>query len=301
MSDRSTIPKPSAGGMTDVLDVPMVDSHVHLWDPARFRMPWIDDNAPLRQRFELREFTAHTDGLPVEAVVYLQVDVTPAYGLLEARWAAAQAERDRRVAGIVAFAPLEDGLVASSYLDALAQIGTPLKGIRRLIQGEPDPEFHVRPDFLAGLRLLPKYGLSFDICIRHDQLARTIEMVRACPETAFVLDHVAKPDIKGHRLEPWQAQLTELAELPNIVCKVSGMVTEADHAHWTPAELEPYVAHVLAVFGEDRVLFGGDWPVVTLAASYQRWVSTLDSLTSHLRPEPRRTLWADNARRVYRL
>ena len=287
--------------MTDALDFPIVDSHVHLWDPHRFRMPWLDDNARLRQPFGLTEFVEHTDGLPVEAIVYLQVDVTPAYGLLEATWAADQAERDSRVAGVVAWAPLEDGMVARSYLDVLAKLGKPLKGIRRLIQSEPDPDFHVRADFLDGLRLLPKYGLSFDICIRHDQLARSIDMVRACPETAFVLDHLAKPDVKGHRLEPWRAQMAELAELPNVVCKVSGLVTEADHAHWTPAELEPYVAHVLAVFGEDRVLFGGDWPVVTMAASYRQWVTTLDQFTSNLRPIPRQKLWADNARRVYRL
>jgi L-fuconolactonase len=282
-------------------DFPIVDSHVHLWDPKRFRMPWIDDIPPLRQPFELNEYSEHTQGLPVEAMVYLQVDVTPAYGLLEASWAAAQAERDPRLLGLVAYAPLEDGLVASSYLDALKKTGPLVKGIRRLIQAETDPEFHVRPDFLDAVRLLPKYGLSFDICIRSDQLARSIDLVRACPETAFVLDHLGKPEVKAHVLDPWRAQISELAELPNVVCKVSGLVTEADHAHWTPAELEPYVAHVLAAFGEDRVLFGGDWPVVTLAASYKRWVSTLEGLTSNLQPDAQKKLWGDNARRVYRL
>jgi L-fuconolactonase len=282
-------------------DFPIVDSHVHLWDPRRFRMPWIDDIPPLRHPFELTEYSEHTQGLRVEAMVYLQVDVTPAYGVLEATWAAEQAKRDPRLLGIVAYAPLEDGLVASSYLDALKKTGPLLKGIRRLIQAETDPEFHVRPDFLAGVRLLPKYDLSFDICIRSDQLARSIDLVRACPETAFVLDHLGKPEIKAHVLDPWRAQISELAELPNVVCKVSGVVTEADHAQWTPADVEPYVSHVLAAFGEDRVLFGGDWPVVTLAASYQRWVSTLESLTPNLRPDAKRKLWGDNARRVYRL
>ncbi len=264
-------------------------------------MPWLDDNAPLHQPFGLAELAEHTHGLPVEAIVYMQVDVTPAYGLLEAAWALAQAEHDPRVAGVVAWAPLEDGHVVSSYLDALAKLGQPLKGIRRLIQSEPDPNFHVRPAFLDALRLLPRYGLSFDICVRHQQLRRTIDMVRACPETAFVLDHLAKPDVKSHRLDPWRAEMAELAELPNVVCKLSGLVTEADDAHWTPADLEPYVSHVLATFGEDRVLFGGDWPVVTMAATYGRWVSVLDSLTSGLEPSARRKLWADNARRVYRL
>jgi L-fuconolactonase len=300
-SGRPTIPKLSAGDVTDMLDVPIVDSHLHLWDPRRFRMPWIDDNAHLRQPFGLAEFSEHSQGLAVEAMVYLQVDVTPSYGLLEATWAVEQAERDSRLAGIVAWAPLEDGRVATSYLDALTKIGKPLKGIRRLMQAEADPDFPIRADLLDGVRLLPKYGLSFDICIRHDQLARTIDMVRACPETAFVLDHLGGPDVKNHRLEPWRAQIAELAEFSNVVCKVSGVVSQADHDHWTPADVEPYVSHVLAVFGEDRVLFGGDWPVVTLAASYRRWVSTLDDLTSNLQPDARRKLWADNARRVYRL
>ena len=116
-----------------------------------------------------------------------------------------------------------------------------------------------------------------------------------------VLDHHGKPNVRAGQLEPWRDQITELAELPNVVCKVSGLVTEADHAHWTVADLKPYVLHVLDAFGEDRVLFGGDWPVVTMAASYGQWVTSLDQLTSHLSSSARRKLWADNARRVYRL
>ena len=279
-------------------DVPVVDAHVHLWDPARFRMPWLDDNPRLNHAFGPGEYTRATDGLGVEAVVYVQVDVTPAYGLLEARWAAAQGSL---VAGIVAYAPIEDGSTVRTYLDALLQIDPRIKGVRRLIQSESDPEFHLRPGFLTGLRLLPDYGLSFDICIRHDQLARSIQMVRACPDVSFVLDHLGKPNVQAGQLEPWQDQIAELAELPNVMCKVSGLVTEADHTHWTVADLQPYVLHVLDAFGADRVLFGGDWPVVTMAASYSQWVTSLDQLTSHLSPAARQKLWADNARRVYRL
>ena len=279
-------------------DVPIVDAHVHLWDPGRFRMPWLDGNALLNRAFGSSEFARASDGLGIEAVVYVQVDVTPAYGLLEARWAAAQGTL---VAGIVAYAPIEDGATARTYLEALLQIDPRIKGVRRLIQSEADPEFHLRPDFLAGLRLLPSYGLSFDICIRHDQLARSIQMVRACPEVSFVLDHLGKPNVKAGQLEPWRDQIAELAELPNVVCKVSGVVTEADPTHWTVADVKPYVLHVLEAFGEDRVLFGGDWPVVTMAASYHQWVTSLDQITSHLSPAARHKLWADNARRVYRL
>src|SRR5438067_10039771 len=132
--------------------------------------------------------------------MYVEVDVRPAYGLIEARWAAEQAEHHPLIAGIVASAPLEDGAPVSSYLDALRQIGPRIKGVRRLIQSEADPEFQIRPRFLEGLRLLPSYGMSFDICIRHDQLARSIQMVRACPETSFVLDHHGKPNVKGGQL-----------------------------------------------------------------------------------------------------
>jgi L-fuconolactonase len=259
-------------------------------------MPWIDGDARLDRGYGRADLAQASAGLTLEAIVYVQVDVMPAYGLLEARWAAEQ-DPD----AIVAWAPLEDGAVASSYLDALVAIDPRIKGVRRLIQSEPDPDFPIRPGLLEGLRLLPKYGLSFDICIRHEQLARSVEMVRACPETSFVLDHLAKPGVKAGLLDPWREHISALADLPNVVCKVSGLVTEADHAHWTPADLAPYVAHVLSAFGEDRVLFGGDWPVVTQAATYLDWVHTLADLTASRSAEANRKLWRDNARRVYRL
>jgi L-fuconolactonase len=274
----------------------IVDSHVHLWDPRRFRMPWLDDNSALRRPFGLAEFAEHTRGVPVDTLVYVQVDATPAYGLLEARAAVEQ-----NVAGVVAWAPVEDGAIAASYLDALTEMGSRIKGVRRLLQSEDDPEFLIAPSFLEGLRILPRYGLSFDICIRNDQLARSIDMVRACPETQFILDHLGKPNAREHRLQPWRDQLTELSALPNVVCKISGLVTEADHASWSIEDVEPYVSHALEVFGEERVLFGGDWPVVTLASTYRRWVDTLEELTRNLSPTAKRNLWADNARRVYRL
>ncbi|MCA1645969.1 MAG: amidohydrolase family protein [Chloroflexi bacterium] len=279
-------------------DGAVIDAHVHLWDPRRFRMPWLEDNTRLNRAFGPTEFARDRAGLDVEAVVYVQVDVTPAYGLLEARWAA---EQGPLVAGIVAWAPIEDGATVRTYLNELRAISPRIRGVRQLIQSESDPDFPVRPGILEGLRLLPEYGLSFDICIQHHQLARTIEMVRACPETFFVLDHLGKPNVKDRQLAPWREQISELAELPNVVCKVSGLVTEADHTQWTAADLQPYVLHVVQAFGEDRVLFGGDWPVVTMAASYRTWTSSLEQLTAHLSPAARRKLWADNARRVYRL
>lgn len=280
---------------------PMIDAHVHLWDPQRFRIPWIDGSELLNRRYLLDEYRAHTAGLPIEAFVYLQVEVAPAYALLEAQFVAELAAEEPRLRGIVAWAPLEDGECARSYLAALTRDAPLVKGVRRIVQGEPDPRFCLRPGFVRGTQLLPEYGLSCDICINHTQLASTIELVRQCPEVQFILDHIAKPNIRSGLREPWFAEMAELAELPNVICKISGVTTEADHAGWTPDQIAPYVRHALAVFGEDRVAFGGDWPVVLLAAEYRRWAGTLDALTADMGEDARRKLWAENARRFYRL
>jgi L-fuconolactonase len=264
-------------------------------------MSWLDGDTLLNKRYDLAEYREHTRGIDVEAMVYVQVDVEPPYGLLEAQWVAERAAAEPRLQGIVAWAPVEYGERSRAFLDALAAVPGPIKGVRRLLQGEPDPAFCLRPDFVRGVQILPEYGFSFDICIREHQLASAVELVRRCPETSFMLDHIGKPRIKEHLLDPWRAQIEELAALPNVMCKVSGLVTEADHRGWTPDDLAPYVAHVLAAFGEDRVAFGGDWPVALLASPYRRWVETLDALTAHLTPTAKRKLWAENARRFYRL
>ncbi|HWQ16187.1 MAG TPA: amidohydrolase family protein [Roseiflexaceae bacterium] len=282
-------------------DHPIVDAHLHLWDPRRFRMTWLDGNELLDRPYGLAEYRAHTGGLDIAAMVYLQVDVEPAYGLLEARWAAEQAREDPRIGAIVAYAPVEHGEVARSYLEALVAVDPRVRGVRRILQGEADPQFCLRPGFVRGVQILPEYGLSFDICIYHHQLPAAVELVRRCPQTSFMLDHLAKPDIRGRALDPWREHMRQMAALPNVLCKISGAVTEADHQRWQAEDLRPYVDHALACFGEDRVCFGGDWPVVLLASSYRRWVETLDALTAHLSPDARRKLWAENAQRFYRL
>lgn len=125
--------------------------------------------------------------------------------------------------------------------------------------------------------------------------------MRQCPGVTFILDHIAKPDIRNGALEPWREHIAALARLPNVACKISGVATEADHARWTVDDLAPYIRHALAVFGEDRVMFGGDWPVALLATSYRRWVETLATLTVDFSPEAQRKLWSENAHRIYRL
>jgi L-fuconolactonase len=280
---------------------PIVDSHVHLWDPTRFRMPWLDGNERIGKPFGLPEFREHAAGIEVEGIVYLQVEVTPPYALLEAQWVADQPADGPPILGIVPWAPLEDGDRARSFLDALVAIDPRIKGIRRLYQSEPDLDFCIRPDFIRGVQILPEYGLSFDLGVFNQHLKNTITLVRACPDVSFVLDHIGKPDIKGGMQQPWQDEIRTLASFPNVVCKVSGMVTEADPDGWTVADLRPYVEHVLDAFGEDRVMFGGDWPVVLMASPYRRWVESLDEITAGLSDTAKRKLWNQNAKRFYRL
>jgi predicted TIM-barrel fold metal-dependent hydrolase len=282
-------------------ELSIVDAHVHLWDPDYLRIAWLDGVEMLNKPYGLAEYRAHTEGFDIAAMVYVQVEAVPAYGLLEARWVADRACEDPRIQAIVAWAPVEYGAHARAYLEALVQTDPRVKGVRRLIQTEADPAFCLQPDFVRGVQLLAHYGLSFDLGINHRQLRAATELVRRCPETSFILDHLAMPDIKAGRLDPWRDQLHALAGLPNVFCKISGVLSGADHEHWTANDLAPYIAHAIEVFGENRIVFGGDWPVVLLASSYRRWVETLDALTAQLTPIARRKLWAENARRFYRL
>jgi L-fuconolactonase len=284
-----------------MLELPVVDAHVHLWEVPQFPRLWLDQLPTLNHLFGLADYQDQTTGLPITAMVYVETGVAPPYALLEAQWAVSLARTDPRLQGVVAAAPLDDGLQVRPHLEALSALGPLVKGVRRNLQDERDPDVCLRPAFVQGVRLLAAYGFSFDICIRHDQLPAVTALVHECPAVSFVLDHLGKPPIQARQLDPWRDRLAALAASPNVVCKMSGLVTEADWHQWQPEDLAPFVAHALAAFGPSRVLFGSDWPVVTLASSCRRWVETLGALTAQLSPDDRRQLWGENARRWYRL
>ena len=255
----------------------------------------------LNRRHGPEDFSERTAGVDVDKLVFVEVDVALGKHLDEARWVAETAGADQRIRAIVASIPLENGTAAEADIVAFAAM--PLaRGVRRLIQPHVgEPGWCLKQDFVDGIRLLPKYGLSFDICILHPQIGDTIELVRRCPDVSFILDHIGKPGIKAGLREPWWSGIGELARLSNVICKISGVVTEADHAAWTYDEVAPYIAHAIDCFGFDRVAFGGDWPVCELAAGYSAWVDLLDRVTAGT-PEPDlRKLYRENAARFYRL
>ena len=281
-------------------DFAFIDTHVHLWQRGPLQRSWLAGNATLDQDYGLTEFTQATSTQTVEAFVFVETDVEPTQALAEASWVVDLAQEDKRLQGIVAAAPLELGSGATQHLQALTALSPLIKGVRRNVQGETLRFCHT-PTFIEGVQLLADYNYSFDLCIRHEQLPEVTQLVEQCPQVRFILDHLGKPAIARGEREPWRKQLSELARLPNVACKISGVVTEANHQSWQTDDIKPYILDALDAFGEERVLFGSDWPVMGLASSYTRWVETLDALTAELPTTAREKLWRANARRWYRL
>lgn len=276
---------------------PIIDSHLHLWDPHHLDYPWL--SGALDRPFLPADFQAASAQVRIESLVFLECAAAPDQAFDEARWVLDQARLEPRIAAMVCNAPLEKGDAVRADLERLAQTDK-VKGVRRIYQDEPDPAFCARPDFIAGVRALADYGLTFDMCLKHPQLPASIELADACPNVPMVLDHIAKPGIAAGLMQPWADQICDLARRENVVCKLSGVATEAAPG-WTPETLRPYMDVALEAFGPSRIMFGGDWPVSTLAITYPAWVAQVDSLIADLSDTEQRQIFRDTARRFYRL
>jgi L-fuconolactonase len=273
----------------------IVDSHQHFWryDPVEY--DWIDDLAPIRRDFLPADLAPEIAAAGVDAVVSVQARQT----LGETRWLLELAEANGFIAGVVGWVPL----VSPSIGDTLAEFAANprLVGVRHVLQGEPDPDFAAGPDFSRGLAALRRLGLAYDILVYERQLPAATALVDRHPDQVFVVDHAAKPRIRDAVVSPWRERMRELARRPNVFCKLSGMVTEADLRGWTRATLQPYADAVLEAFGPSRVMFGSDWPVCLGACSYSRWIATARELCASLSAGERDSVLGGAARRAYGL
>lgn len=277
-----------------------VDAHHHVWDLSVRDQDWITgpELQPLRRNFTLADLEPPARGAGIDRTVLVQTITVPE----ETPEFLALAAESELVAAVVGWTDLTRPEVA----DELARLrelsgGEYLKGIRHQVQGERDPEWLLRPDVRRGLAAVAEAGLVYDLVVLPHQLPACAKAAAALPELTFVLDHSGKPPIASGELRPWASDVRALAALPNTVCKLSGLVTEADPAAWTTDTLRPYADTVLAAFGPDRLMFGSDWPVCTLAATYGQVVSTAEELTAGLGDTEREAVFSGTATRVYGL
>lgn len=288
----------------------LVDAHHHVWDLAVRDQPWTAGLARLRRSFCFDDLEPQLRECGVGSTVVVQTvcvaEETPE--LLEL--AATQASsRERgagagapRVAGVVGWVDLTAPDVLGD-LERLKDLpgGDRLVGVRHQVQEEPDPRWLCRPEVRRGLRAVGEAGLAYDLVVRAHQLPAVTETVAELESVRFILDHIGKPPIASGLIDPWAAHVKVLSALPNVAVKLSGMVTEADHARWSPADLQPYADVVVGHFGPDRVMWGSDWPVCLLAASYKQVLSASERMVAGLSSSEKDEVFGGTAIRWYRL
>ncbi len=273
-----------------------IDSHHHFWSYDPLEYDWIDDTMqPLRRDFLPEHLRTEIASAGVDGVVSVQAR----QNLNETEWLLDFAANEDFIKGVVGWVELSSPNV-SAELEHFAA-NPKLKSIRHVVQGELDDQFILRPDFNRGIRELKKFDLAYDILIFERHLPQTIRFVDTHPNQRFILDHIAKPRIKDNVLEPWNTHFRELAKRPNVYCKASGMVTEADYGEWTEVQLKPYFDAALEAFGPERLMFGSDWPVCLLACEYARWHKLVSSWIKKLSSAEQSRILGGTAIEAYQL
>jgi len=273
--------------------VTVIDAHHHLWDLSKREYDWLADLDPIRRTYTVADLAAVS---PATATVLVQTIPS----VEETEEFLATASSTPLIAGVVGWL----NLCAPDLPDRIAELrevpgGAQLIGLRHPAQGEPDPNWLVRQDVVRGITAVAEAGLTYDILIHPQQHDAAIALADAVPGARFVLDHAGKPAIASSGYEPWAKFLTALAARPNVFCKLSGLVTEANWTEWTVDDLRPYADHVLESFGPERVMFGSDWPVCELAATYDQVYESAQAFTGSLSESERADVFGGTATRAY--
>ncbi|HVT98133.1 MAG TPA: amidohydrolase family protein [Acidobacteriaceae bacterium] len=272
-----------------------IDAHHHFWHYTPDEYGWINDAmSVIRRDFLPSDLQAEISAAGIDAVISVQACHT----IAETDWLLAKAAAHPWIAGVVGWLPLADPGIGALLERFSANPW--LKAIRHVLQAEPDA-YMDRPDFNNGLAQLRALPLTYDILIYHSQLPAAIRLVDRHPDQVFVLDHIAKPAIRAGELQPWAQNLAELARRPNVFCKLSGVVTEANYQTWTYDQIRPYLEAALEAFTPSRLMFGSDWPVCCVAVSYVDWVRTIERFTTALSATEREAIFNSTAASAYRL
>ncbi len=274
----------------------LIDAHHHLWSYKPSDYPWMtDDKSTLRRDFLIPDLQAVMRECAVDATVAVQARQT----VEETEWLLDLAARHPFILGVVGWVPLVDPAVGHD-IARFAQ-NPRLKAVRHVLHDEPDDRYMLRGDFNRGVSLLKQHNLAYDILIFERHLSQTLTFVNRHPNQVFVVDHIAKPRIKEKVISPWSELIHELARRENVYCKLSGMATEADWSNWTAQDLRPCFDAVLSAFGPQRLIFGSDWPVVTLAGGYAKWLAAFRSFIANLSPAEQSSICYASAIAAYGL
>jgi L-fuconolactonase len=310
---------PAAGGVRLAMNHPdsateglytgeILDTHLHLWDLKKLRLPWVEGltgkpRTILRRDYLLTDYAEASRGLGISRAVYMEVDVAEEDEIKEAESVIEICAEGKSpmVAAVISGRPASEGF--ARYLDHF-QGKAAIKGLRQVLHSPATPpRFCLTDEFVRGIRLLGDRGLSFDLCLRNDQLEFGAELINLCPRTRFILDHCGNPHNGTLDLEGWRKAIAKVAQAknPNVVCKVSGLYGNVTASEWPAERLAPIVRGVIDLFGWDRVIFASDWPVVNLGASLKVWVDALKQIIRADRAEDQKKLFRDNAVAFYRL
>lgn len=284
---------------------PIIDTHQHLWDLSKFTLPWhaVEDVPSLRRSYVMADYLAATAKCGVVKTVYMEVDVAPEQQPAEASYVLDLCARDdnQMCGAVISGRPGEAGF--ETYIGHFTS-NRYLKGVRRVLHGPSTPPGTcLQPRFVDSIRWLGEQNLRFDLCMRPGELGDAVKLVDQCPKTQFILDHCGNMSVSAN--DPalrtqWLTSLKALAERPNVMVKISGIIVTANPG-WQPSDLAPNINDTLDTFGADRVMFAGDWPVCTLKATFEQWVDALRWIVRDRSPEFQRKLFHDNAARFYNL